>query len=148
MAIPESPDAETTVEAVFQARRERRVLVLIPKSVRSTVAEAVVSTIDDALSTGDDISWSKLLSFASVVLGVSSRDHDSSTSLASIVRSNLLKYDSSLALWTVSSTPISHVCNMPPTQSHRSLVHRQLSLGDVSAAIRETTSDETVIDVT
>ena len=103
MGYPESLDAEATLEAVFQARRERRVLVRMPKYVRSRVDEALVSTIDDALSTGDDISWSKILSFASVVFGVSSRDHDSSTSLASIVRSNLLKLDSSFPTWTVSS---------------------------------------------
>ena len=63
-----SPDAVTTVEVIFQALRVR-----IPKSVRSTVAEALASIIDDALFSGDNISRSKLLSFAAVVFGVSSR---------------------------------------------------------------------------
>ena len=148
MANPEYPDAETTLEAVFQACRERRILVRIPKSVRSTVAEALTSSINDAISTGDDISWSKLLSFASVEFGVSSRDHNSSTSQASIVCSNLLKFDSSLPTLTVSSPTILHVSNMSPAQSLRSLVHRKLSLGDVSAAIRVIASDDTVLDVT
>ena len=119
------------IQAVHQARREGRVLVCIPKSVCSTVSETVISTINDALSTGDDISWSKLLLFVSVVLSVTSRDHDSSTSLASIVCSSLSKFDSSFPSWTVSSPTIPHVSNMSPTQSHRSLVHRKLSLGDV-----------------
>ena len=102
----ESPDAKTTLEAIFQSRSERRVLVRMSKSVRSAVADALASTmvvvwwwcrphpvrehaqdlrpplgarpassmastIDDTLSTGDDISWSRLLPFALVVLGVS-----------------------------------------------------------------------------
>ena len=144
---PESTDAETTLKTIFQARHERRVLVRIPKSVRSTVAEALASTIDDALSTGDDISWSKLLSFASVLFDVSLRDHDSSTSLASIVRSNLLKLNTSLPAWTASSPTMSHVSNMSPTQSPRYLVHRKLSLGDVLASIRVIASDDAVRDV-
>ena len=127
-----NPDAETTHEAVFLARRERRVLARMPKSVRSTDSEALVSAIEDALCTDDDISWSKQLLFAS---GVSPRDYNSSTSLASIVRNNLLKFDSSLPTWTVATPTNSHVSNMPPTQSLRSLVHRKLSLGDASAAI-------------
>ena len=148
MANPESLDAETTLDAVFQARCKRRVMVHIPKSDRSTVAEALDSTIDDALSIGDDISWSKLLSYVSVVFGESSRDHDSSTSLASIVRSNLLKLDSSLPAWTVSSPTIPHVSNMSPTKSLRSIIHRKLSLGDVSSALRVIASDDTVFDAT
>ena len=56
MANPESPDAGTTLQAVHQAHRDRHVLVRIPKSVRTTVAEALAYSIDDALSTGDDIS--------------------------------------------------------------------------------------------
>ena len=148
MVNPESLDADMTVEAVIHARRKRRVLVRIPKSARSTVAEALASTIDDALSTDDDSSWSKLLSFASVVLCVSSRDNDSSTFLASIVRSNLLKFDSSFPTWTVFSPTIPHVSSMSPTQSLRSLVHRKLSLGDVSAAIRVIASDDTILDIT
>ena len=47
---PEYPEAESTLEAIFQARRDRRVMVRIPKSVRSTVAEALAFTIDVALS--------------------------------------------------------------------------------------------------
>ena len=79
---------------------------------------------------------------------VSSRDHDSSTSLASIVRSSLLKFDSSFATWIVSSPTIPHVSNMSTTQSLRSFVHRKLSLGDMSAAIRVMASDDTILDVT
>ena len=59
MVNPESLNAETTDEAVIQARHERRVLVRMSKLVRSTVSETLASTIDDALSTGDDISWSR-----------------------------------------------------------------------------------------
>ena len=109
---PESTDAVTTLEAIFQARRGGRILVRMPKSVRSTFAEALASSIDDAFSTGDDISWSKLLSFASVV---SSRDHDSSTSLATIVRNNLLKFNSSLPAWTIPSPTDPHFSKMTPT---------------------------------
>ena len=111
---PESPDAESTLETIFQARRERHVLVRITKSVYSTVAEAPATTIDDALSTGDSIGWSKLLLFVSVV---SSRDHDSSTALSFIVRRNLLKYDSLLPTWTASSPITTRVTNMSPTKS-------------------------------
>ena len=120
----------------------------IPKSVRSTATQALVSTINDALSTNDDISWSKQLSFASVALGVSSRDLDSSTSLASIVCSNLLKFESSLPAWTASSPTTPHVTNISPTQPLWSPVHRKLSLDDVSAASRVIASDDTVLDVT
>ena len=144
----ESMDAEIALEAVFLARLERCVLVPIPKSVRFAVAEALDSTIDDTLSTGNDISWSRLLSFTSVVFGVSSLDHGSSTYLASIVRSNLLKLYSSFPTWTVSSPTNHHLSNMSPTQSLLSLVHRKLSLGDVSAAIRVMASDDTILDVT
>ena len=87
---PESRDAHTNLEAVFHARSERRVLVCIPKSTRSSVAKSLASTIDDALYTGDGISWSKQLSIASAMHGLSSRDHDFSTSQACTVRRNLL----------------------------------------------------------
>ena len=68
---------------------------------------------------------------------------DSSTSLASIECSNLLKFNSSLHAWSISLPTIPHASNMPPTQSLRSLVYRKSSLGDVSAA-----SDDTVVDIT
>ena len=125
-----------------------RVLVRIPKYVRSTVAEALTSTIDGALSNGDDIGWSKLQSFAPVMLGVTSHNNDSSISLASIVRSSLLKFDLSFPTWTASSPTIHNVSNMSPTQSLRSLIHRKLSLGDISVAIRVIASVDTILDVT
>ena len=76
------------------------------------------------------------------------RDHDSSTSLASIVRSNLLKFIYSLPALNASTPTTPHVSIMSPTKFLRSLVHRKLSLGDVSAAIRVVASVETVLDVT
>ena len=94
---------------LFSNRREKPILVRMPKLVRSTVAEALTYAIDDVLSTGDDTSWSKLLSFASVVFGVSTRDHGSSPSLSSIVYSNLLKFNSSLPALTVSKPTIPRV---------------------------------------
>ena len=54
---PDSPDAESTLEAIYQTCCERRVLVRMPKSDRSTVAEALASIIDDFFSIGDDICW-------------------------------------------------------------------------------------------
>ena len=141
-------DAGTTLDAISKARRERHDVERIPKSVRSTFAKSLACKIDDAFLNGDDISWSKQLSFASVVLGVSSRDHDSSTSLASIIRRNLLKFDTSHPTWTISSPTVAHVSNMSPTQSRRSLVHEKLSFGDVSAAICVIASDDIILDVT
>ena len=117
----------------------------MPKSLRSAVAEAQASTMDEKTSTGDDIFWSKILSLASVV---SSRDLDSSTTLASIVRSTLLKFNSSLPALTVLSPSILRVSNMSPTQTLLSNVHRRLSLGDVSPAICLIASDNSDNDVT
>ena len=85
---------------------------------------------------------------SSVVFGVSTRDRDFSTSLAHIVRSNLLKFGSSFPTWTASSPTIPHVSNMSPTQSLRSHAHKKLSLGDVWAAIRIAAFDDTILDVT
>ena len=48
---PQSLDAKMTHEAIFQARCDCCVLVCIPKSVPSTIAEVLASTIGDALST-------------------------------------------------------------------------------------------------
>ena len=42
---PEFPDAETTLEAIFQDRRDRCVLERIVKSVRCTIAEALASIV-------------------------------------------------------------------------------------------------------
>ena len=95
----------------------------------------------DNLSTGDDISWSKQLPIAFVVFGVSSRDHDSSTSLASIACSNLLKFNSSLPAWNASSLQ----SLMSPTQSLQSNFHRTLLL---DKAIRVAASDDTILGVT
>ena len=114
----------------------------IPKSVHSTVYEALASSINDTLSTGDEIGWSTLLSLVSFMYG------ESSTSLASNVRSDLLKFISLFPTWTVSLPTISHVSNMSPTQTLRSLVLRNLSHGDVSAAIHVVATDDTVLNVT
>ena len=73
---------------------------------------------------------------------------DSGGVRASTIRSNILKFDSSLPTWTVSSPTIPHASNMSPTQSLRTLVHRKLSLDDVSAVIHVMASDDTVLDVT
>ena len=43
---------------------------------------------------------------------------------------------------------LKYVSSMSPTQSLRSLVHRKLSLGHVSAAIRVMASDDAILDVT
>ena len=43
---------------------------------------------------------------------------------------------------------LKYVSSMSPTQSLRSLVHRKLSLGHVSAAIRVMASDDDILDVT
>ena len=80
--------------------------------------------------------------------GVASRDHDSWTFLASILRSNQSKLNSSLPAWRVASPTFSYVSSMSPTHSVRSLVHRKLSLGDASTAIRVIASDDTVLDIT
>ena len=109
--------------------------------------KALASNVDDILSTVDEISRAKLLSFASDVFGPSTCDHNSSTSLKSFVRNDLLKFNSYLTTWTVSSPAIPHVSNMSLKQSRRSLVHRKLSHDDVSAAIRMIASDDTVLDV-
>ena len=79
---------------------------------------------------------------------MSSRDHDSSISLASIMRGNLLKFNSSLPTWTVSSPTIPHVSYMSLLLSLWYIVHRKLSLGDVSAALRVIASEDSVLNVT
>ena len=107
----------------------------------------LASNVDDILSTGDKINRANQLSFAPDVFGPSTCDHNSSTSLKSIVCNDLLKFNSYLTTWTVSSPAILHVSNMSLKQSRRSLVHRKLSLDDVSAAIRMIASDDAVLDV-
>ena len=109
----------------------------MPKSVRSTVAEALASTIDDTLQlttlVGPNYCRSRLLCHHTIT----TRQH----------LWHLLKFYFSFPTWTVSSPAIPHVSNMSPTQSLLSLVNRKLSLGDVSAAIHVIASDDTILDV-
>ena len=151
-ASPSSSDvANLTLPSVDELLKsvssQRRYIPLkIPKGARISAASALADTIEQVFSRGDDHSWSRLFCFASSAL-ILPQPEARSRSLTSSAKEQIVKFLSESCV--TSHQPASRKKpSAPAPPDIRRLVNAKLVEGDISAAVRVVTSDDSLAPAT
>ena len=147
---PECECAEDHLRAVAAARSFSRIPLKIPKAARTAAADALSRTIDRAVDCGDSTSWFHLFDFAVSALGLpTSRNRQ--ISLASATKANIEAFLNRAP--ALLPTADDSVVFPPPSVSDpksyetnfQKKVNAKLTEGDISAAVRVISSDDSVV---
>ena len=148
-------DADTVLKTIFAWRKHCRIPVKIPRSCRIPVADILAQSIDKALDNNSEEDWSRLASFAPLVLGLDitpNRPDRETLSAPASIRRNIGNFTSSICLPSppdsVYRRPSKFSDPVAKAKTLRSSVNRKLIEGDIAAAVRVVASDASILEVT
>ena len=140
-----SPDPSALVQILAQARRDLKLLRVIPRGVRETCAATYTAALADFNTRLDRDSWNRLMVLPSLMFTLPLRRVKNST-LCKIIRDNVADVQRK-TLEGVLAT----VCAAPLRKSKADLVHqrtaqaeRKLAEGDVRSAVRALMSSDSI----